>query len=190
MLLSTDDLFSVTPSRRRIELVSYKPFIFTSSFPISDNQKLLLSILSLGDIPVITTTSYMIDNLFLSDIHGYWRCPYILVLRTQNQNHVESIALVDDFQQRQEVWLRFSLLLNNEITCSAIHRYQVKIDNAIMHLIHVYQSCSRFIYLYKLKIIPKDNLVIATNFAHGIFCLDQFDFCECLSQSYIFYKKC
>ena len=59
-----------------------------------------------------------------------------------------------------------------------------------MYLNHVYGSYSCFTHQYELIIIPDDNPVIATASTNDIFCLDQFDSCRYLSQSYIFSKKC
>ena len=94
---STIDPFSVAPSRHRIELASLRPLILMLSFPVSDNQTLLVSILSLGDIPVV-----------LLGIYGRWHRPHIqitptsgrtprLVLGAQSQNPGEPVVLVDDF---------------------------------------------------------------------------------------------
>ena len=106
------------------------------------------------------------------------------------QSPVEPVSLVDDFQQRKEAWLRFPPLLDNETTRAAIYRYQVQTNDATMHLNHVCGSCSRFTHPSELKIIPKDNPVVATASATGCLSLDQFDSCGCLSQSYTFCKEC
>lgn len=67
---------------------------------MSSNQIFLLLILSLSDIPVVTTILYAIDNVSLSGMHNYWCQPCMLVPKTQSQNLVEAVALVDDFQQK------------------------------------------------------------------------------------------
>lgn len=64
---------------------------------MSGNQTLLLPILSLGNIPIVMTTLYTIDNLSLSGIHNRWRRPRMLVLGAQSQNVIESVTLVDNF---------------------------------------------------------------------------------------------
>ena len=55
---------------------------------------------------------------------------------------------------------------------------------------YICESCSRFTHSCELKIILKDNPVVTTTSVNRIFCLDQFDYCGCLSQSYIICKKC
>lgn len=127
------------------------------------------------------TASHTINNLFLSSIHSCWYHPRILISEAQSQNPIELVASVNDFQQKQKIWLRFLLLFDNERTHAAIYRYQVKTDYAIIYLDHICRSCSCFTHLYKLKIISKDNLVIPIAFVNGIFCLNQFDFCKYLS---------
>lgn len=96
----------------------------------------------------------------------------MLVPRAQSQNLVEPVVLFDDFQQKQEVWLRLPLLLDNKTTCAVIHKYQVRIDNTIIHLNNISGSCYCFIYLCEFKIIPKDNLVVAIASTNSIFCLN------------------
>lgn len=87
------------------------------------------------------------------------------------------------------MWLRFFFPFDNKIIPIAIHRYQVKTDNTIMHLNHISGSYNCSIYLCELKIIFKDNLIVVTAFAIGIFCLNKFNSFKCLTQSYTFYKK-
>lgn len=157
---------------------------------MSGSQMFLPPILSLSDIFVVTTVLHATDNLSLSDIYNRRRRPRMLVSGTQSKNVVKLVALADDFQQNQEAWLRFSPLLNNETIRAAIYRYQVNIVNAIMHLNYICGSCNYFTHPCKLKIIPKDNLVLATTSANSIFCRDQFDSYGCLSQLYTFCKKC
>lgn len=168
---------------------------------MSGSQTPLLPILSLGDIPVVMTASHETDNLFLLGIHSRQRLSHAQIISTlrttstlvpgsQSQNPIEPISLFDDFQQRQEVWLRFLTLLDNKRTRVAIYKYQIKTDDTIIHFNHVYGKCSGFTHQCKLKLISKDNPVVATSFTIGIFCLDQFDSCRCLPQSYILYKEC
>lgn len=49
-----------------------------------------------------------------------------------------------------------------------------------MHLNYVYESYSYFTYLFELKIIPKDNLIVATVFTISIFYPEQFNSYRCL----------
>lgn len=114
----------------------------------------------------------------------------ILVLRFQNQNYIDLVFLINDFQQKYKEWLRFFLLFNNETTRFAIYKYQIKIDNVIIYLNYVYRSYNLFTYLCKLKIVSKNNLIIVIVFAIDIFCLDQFDLIDiCFSFIYSVKKK-
>lgn len=186
----TVDLSSVASSRRRLDPASLRPLIPTVDPILSSSNNL-----------VVTTASHATDNSSLSDIHSRRRRPRMqmtptsettptLVPGSQSQSPVKLVSLVDDFQQRKEAWLRFPPPLDNETTRAAIHRYQVHTDDATMHLNHVCGSCSRFTHPSELKIIPKDNPMVATASATGYLSLDQFDSCECLSQSYTFCKEC
>ena len=186
-----DTITSVSQNSKLSKLLLSAPHVIGSqllyltltfpSFPLSGSQTSLLPILSLGDISVVTIASLAIDSLSLSDIY-IRRCrPRILVLGAQSQNVIEPVALVNDFQQRQEAWLRFLSLVDNETTQTAIHKYHVKIEDAIMCLNYVDGSCNRFTHPCELKIIPKDNFMVATTSTNSIFCLDQFDSCGCLS---------
>lgn len=132
----------------------------------------------------------MTNNLPLLGIYSHWRRSHMLIPRGQSQNFNESTALVDEIYHRQEVQLRFLFLLNNKTTYAVIHRYQFKTNDAIIYLDYVCGSCNYFTQLCKLKIILKDNPKVTIASANGIFCLDQFNSCGYLSQSYIFCKKC
>lgn len=59
-----------------------------------------------------------------------------------------------------------------------------------MHLNHVYESCSCFIYPSEFKIISKNNLIVTIISTTGYLSLNQFDSYRYLSQSYTFCKKC
>ena len=114
----------------------------------------------------------------------------MLIPGSQSQSLIEPVFLVDDFQQRKKAWLRFPPPLDNETTRVAIHIYQVHTDDATMHLNYLCGSCSRFTHLSELKIIPKENPVVAIAFATSCLSLNQFDSCGGLSQSYKFCKEC
>lgn len=58
-----------------------------------------------------------------------------------------------------------------------------------MYLNFVCGSYSCFTYISELKIISKDNLIVAIASAIGFLCLDQFDSYKYLSQLYTFYKE-
>lgn len=96
----------------------------------------------------------------------------MLVLSSQSWSLVKLVSLIDDFLQKQEKLLRFTSKLDNITTHDTIHKYQVNINNVIMYLNYVYGCCNRFIYLFELKIIPTDNLVVATVCATSILGFD------------------
>ena len=107
-----DTIITVSQNSRSSKLLVSTPHIVSSqlfystpallSFPVSSSQTLWLPILSFGDILVVMTALLATDNLFLSSIHNHWRRPRILVSGAQSQTVIELVALVDDFQQRQE----------------------------------------------------------------------------------------